>query len=321
MNNNSRKYTPNGGYAEVVKHSVTESGKEIITFSLKYGLIVHAELLRHKLLNHSVKSNRAIPCKTIRREVLDDPYVPIHFGSNQPGMVAKLPHPYQRLVRSVWRAARYPAVGVNWLMDKLGVHKEVCNRLLNSWQWVRQTLTATEFDNFYNLRIHQDAQKDIYVLAKSMYEAKKESSPEVLRAGEWHVPYVDTKRVYGIWEYYDNDGTQLSTEDAMKCSAARCARSSYDNHDGGKSNLQTDSKLYNTLIESEPVHASPCEHIGSPMITGPILFTEVETEANGVWEKGVTHLDRYGNFWSGNLKNWIQYRQLLSNNSCWEYDG
>ena len=37
--------TSNGGYAEVVKHSVTESGKEILTVSLKYGLIINNKTL------------------------------------------------------------------------------------------------------------------------------------------------------------------------------------------------------------------------------------------------------------------------------------
>jgi len=29
------------------------------------------------------------------------------------------------------------------------------------------------------------------------------------------------------------------------------------------------------------------------------------------WIKGYTHLDNIGNFWSGNFRGWIQYRQTL----------
>jgi hypothetical protein len=314
----SKVETPNGGYAEVVKHSVSPDGKEIITFSLKYGLIIHAEVLRHKLLNHSVKSNRAIPCKNIRREVLDDPYVPVHFGSNQPGMVADKEHPFQKLVRNTWKAARYPAVGVHWFLDKIGVHKEVCNRLLNPWQWVRETLTGTELDNFYNLRLHRDAQKDVYVLAKAMYQAQEKSSPELLQAGEWHVPYVGTYREGGKLVYADTNGDRISSEEAIKCSAARCARSSYDKHDGTSTNLKNDLKLYQRLIDSDPAHASPCEHIGTPM-EYPEIEMDQGIEYYDDTNVGWSHVDKEGFFWSGNFKGWIQYRKLLNNEACWEY--
>jgi len=313
-----RCFTPNGGYAEVVKHSVSKGGKGLITFNVKYGLIIHAEVLRHKLINHSVKSNRAIPSKNIRKEVLYDPYVPVYIGLNQPGMVAEKVHPFQKVMKSLWRSARYPAIGLHWLMDKCKVHKEVCNRVLNPWQWVRETVTATEMDNFYNLRLHKDAQKDIYELAKAMYQVHKNSSPEALQEGEWHVPYVDTYRCQdtGGLKYVDRDGKHLTDKQAIECSAARCARSSYDNHDKTVTSYEKDKSLYEKLIKSEPAHASPCEHIGTPMEYDSMDLEEsLEYYSSTDW----SHVDRNGDFWSGNFKGWVQYRKLLDNEACWEY--
>ena len=40
MTKNIKVETPNGGYAEIVQHSISPEGKELVTFSLKYGLIV-----------------------------------------------------------------------------------------------------------------------------------------------------------------------------------------------------------------------------------------------------------------------------------------
>jgi hypothetical protein len=34
------------------------------------------------------------------------------------------------------------------------------------------------------------------------------------------------------------------------------------------------------------------------------------------WEDGVTHMDRSSQFWSGQFKGYIQYRQLIPNNVC-----
>ena len=75
----------NGIYAEVVQHSANKDNaeSEVITFNVKYGLIVHAEALRHRLFSLGVKSNRAIPMGKIREEVLSDPYIPVWFGSKQ----------------------------------------------------------------------------------------------------------------------------------------------------------------------------------------------------------------------------------------------
>jgi thymidylate synthase ThyX len=314
----SKVFTPNGGYAEVVQQSkCAVTGKVITTFSVKYGLIVHSEFLRHRMLSRGVKSNRAIPPSVIRSEVLDDPYYPIWFGANQSGMVAKSEVKYPKIAKALWLGARYPMVAAHWLGDKLlGAHKEWINRLLNPWQWVRETITATEWDNFYNLRIHPDAQQDIQVIAKAMYSASNSYSGCIeLRTGQWHVPYVNRAIEdvggYTAIYYVDNDGSQLSTEQALKASAARCARSSYDNHDKTKATIKGDMKLWDQLIESDPKHSSPVEHQGTPMD----LFIDSEE-----WEVGITHIDSSGDKWSGNFCGWIQHRQLLDNHTCSHYE-
>ena len=68
--------------------------------------------------------------------------------------------------------------------------------------------------------------------------------------------------------------------------------------------------IYTKLFSGQKVHASPAMHQATPMedlvtITKKLEYM-FETE-------GVTHLDRYGALWSGNLQGWIQYRQLLAN--------
>lgn len=294
----------NGIQAQVVQHSISPEGKEVVTFNVKYGLIVHAEELRHRLFSNSVKSNRAIPTKKIRKEVLNNPYVPIYLGKNQPGMKADGEVKHKYLAKHLWLIARYPAVFFHWLCEKVGGHKEWTNRLLNPWQYVEQTITATEWANFWALRLHEDAQKDIQELARVMKEAKDNSSPMEIKSGEFHVPYVQREREDGVLKYYDNDGSELSVEQAIKASAARVARSSYNNHNNSNASYSKDESLYNILIESKPSHASPVEAQCSPM--------------KGGWEDGVTHIDKNGDSWSGNLKGWIQARQLLEDHTVWE---
>lgn len=319
--------TPNGGYAEIIKHSVSEcTGKEIITYSLKYGLIVHAEFLRHRVFSNSVKSNRAVSMKQIRKEVIEDPYVPIKFGAQQRGMVSseEPDFKYAKICRVIWKASRWPAVGVHWILEKLGLHKEVTNRILNNWQWVRETVTFTESDNFYNLRLEKSAQKDIYVIAKAMQDAYDLSRPTKLKENEWHVPYVyNVRDVNGVMRYYDNDNKELHWTEAVKASTARCARSSYDNHDGSKSLYnshsgkgRSDKDIYKDLVESVPMHGSCAEHQAAPMdfTLNPIGDAPFELNTDKLhFKSGITHIDKNGNLWSGNLMGWIQHRQIIDN--------
>lgn len=47
-------------------------------------------------------------------------------------------------------------------------------------------------------------------------------------------------------------------------SAARCARVSYLNHSGERSKLNEDWELCSKLAGSDPIHASPFEHVATP---------------------------------------------------------
>jgi hypothetical protein len=136
-----------------------------------------------------------------------------------------------------------------WLMSKLGAHKQVANRVLEPWQYIHVVVTSTDWDNFYALRCHPAAQPEIQTLAKAMRAAKFFSRPRELGVGEWHLPYVNAI-----------ERKQLSIEDAIKVSAARCCRVSYLNHGGMVSTDIEDFRLYDRLMGSVPPHMSPVEH-------------------------------------------------------------
>ena len=318
----------NGIYAEVIAHSVSPQGKEIVTVAVKYGLIVHAEFLRHRQLSRGVKSNRAIPTKTIRKEVLNDPYVPVFLGKNKAGMQSVEEIKFKSIGKTIFLGARYPVVFAHWLLEKMGAHKEWTNRLLNPWQWVRETITATEWENLYALRLHEAAQRDIRQVVECVQEAislsRQHGGMVELEPGEWHTPYVTQYRdISGTLYYIDNDGSHLSVANALQASTSRCARSSYDKHDGTTSLWKDDVSLYNTLVADDPKHMSPCEHQATPMraatniesyrefVEETIPVDEITEEC--FWQRGVTHADRSGKLWSGNFQNWIQHRQLIPN--------
>ena len=308
----------NGITAQVVQASRSPGGKTIYTLNISYGLLIHGEFLRHRLFSNSVKSNRAIPMKVLRKEVLENPYVPVWLGKHQKGMVADQEVSNTKIAALLWKSSRYPACFAHWIAEKVGAHKEWANRLLNPWQFVSQTVTFTEGDNFFTLRLHKDAQKDIQEIAKCMKKAMESCEVIEIGNGEWHAPYVTRQRGSdGFLRYFDNDNSRLTQEQALKASAARVARSSYNNHDKSDACYANDEKLYKMLIESKPSHASPVESQATPLAIPKIhKFTNVSVE-KAMGQQGATHIDSKGNVWSGNLMGWCQARQTLDDHCDW----
>jgi hypothetical protein len=200
---------------KIVADSIGPSGCRVTTLEVTYPLFVHAEHLRHRVFSFSVASNRAIPTSKILRQVIDDPVVPVWFGKNQPGMSAheELSGWRYMLARRIWLAARWPMIAIVWLLLRIGLHKQLANRILSPWQWVTLLVTGTEWENFFALRCHPDAQPEMRRIAEMMRDAMAESKSERLRAGELHIPLCDG---HAYWN--------ITNDQKLMVSASRCAR-------------------------------------------------------------------------------------------------
>lgn len=289
--------------AKIIADSISDSQIRIVTMELNYPRFIHSEFMTHRMFSRNASSSRAIPIEKMIKQVQENPAMPIHWGKNQPGMQAREELHETAVVKQMWNFAGQDARCWADQLNRQGCHKQIANRLLEPYQYIKVIVTATEWDNFFKLRLHPDAQPEIQELAKQMKKAMDESTPKLLRYGEWHLPYVPTDiQENGLWDYIDTDCPVFDYEKAIKCSVARCARVSYLNHDNSSPDVEKDIALYNKLLEAW--HMSPFEHQATPMD-----FAKDTYELN--WEEGVTHKDRKDNFWSGNFRGWIQYRQLL----------
>lgn len=72
--------------ATVLKHSVSEEGKEMISFEIEYPRIILSELNTHRMMSKNSSSSRAIPVKKVNQMIADNPAMPIRFGQHQAGM-------------------------------------------------------------------------------------------------------------------------------------------------------------------------------------------------------------------------------------------
>jgi len=295
--------------AKALADSVSPAGYRLTTLEATFPRFVLAEFNTHRVFSRNSASSRAIPIAKQLRRVLEEPFVPVEFGSNQPGMQAGPPlqgakreaaerewlrgrddavrrvlgliaapeavgaeDDLSERLAEVEEAIRSKAAPAEWL----NVHKQVANRLLEPFMWHTVIVTATEWENFFNLRCHADAQPEIRLIAERMRAARAASEPREVGWDGWHLPLIRP----------EDREEGASVEDLVKVSVGRCARVSYLTHDGRR-DLGADLDLYNRLVESG--HMSPLEHPAQPL--GEAELRERE--------------------WSGNFRGWRPYRKLV----------
>lgn len=241
----------------------------LVTFQITYPLIVHNELLTHRVISRCAASNRAIPVKKILDRVRDNPFVPECWPKNQSGMQAQemLDADNSAYSREGWTGAINSMIGYAEALRIYGVHKQIVNRLLGPFSWITVIASATDWANFFALRVHPDAQPEIQKIARMMAEAyvANRANSKMLKVGDWHLPMISDED----WEFVTTPeaAALMPLEQPLTIlkalSAARCARVSYLSHEG-KRDPAEDIKLWAKLSKSQPPHMSPFEHQATP---------------------------------------------------------
>lgn len=274
---------------KVIEHSVSPHGVELLTMQMTYPRYIHAEFMTHRVFSRNASSSRAIPTNKLIENSLRDMVYPIAWGINQAGMQAQdteLSDEDCIKAKEIWEdMANYCAKGVGQLAllgsinpatgKPWGLHKQWANRPLEWFGNITVVVTSTDWDNWDQLRNHEMAQPEIHHLAKLRLDCVTESKPTELFFDDWHLPYVTHL-----------EKCEYDTNTLLKVSTARCARVSYLTQEGETPSIEKDLSLYDRLVGSVPLHASPCEHQATPNI-----------------------LDC--NEYSGNFRGWIQHRKQL----------
>lgn len=147
--------------AEIVADSINENGNRITTFLLTYPRIIHAELLTHRAFSRNAASSRAIPFKRMCEAIEENPFVPIAWQKDHKGMQGTEYFTNDdlsvNLLTENWLRARDNAIHVAEGLSNHGLTKQLVNRLLEPFQWYTSLVTATDFENFFELRCPQYA--------------------------------------------------------------------------------------------------------------------------------------------------------------------
>lgn len=261
----------------------------LITLEVEMHRFILPEFLTHRMISRNFQSSRAVPVEKMIEQVRNDPAMPVHWGKNQPGMVAKeeLDGKTMKWAKGAWNQAAERAIIQAEYLHSIGTHKQIVNRLLEPFMWTKGVVTATEkaWDAFFKLRLHPDAQPEIYALAEKIKEAIDNSKSVELKAGQWHMPYVESYISRAVQHFVKSEQqidysehvyqTYYSTDEAIKVSASCNAQVSYRKLDDS---LEKAEKIYAMLnlpedgvYPDDPPHFSPTEHIAKACDTALIM--------------------------------------------------
>ena len=331
--------------AKILAHSKRDiTGEELITFELTYPRIILAELNTYKMASKNTSSSRAVPFNKMVEIIDKNPFIPVAWQKSHTGMQGSeywdeeergtyqpigMDNPNIDYLKGAWVMAKNLAVEQAKILHRYGCTKQLCNRILEPFMWVKQLFTANKecFEHIFNQRCpnyvvegdnntyysrkeaiknhpelsdkndlwwlkHNKGQAEIHfsLLAEKMYDELSSSIPNVLdETSTLHLPF--SKKEY-------------SPKENIIYSVAKTARISYTKI-GDEEDLTLDRarKIYEKCLSSG--HWSVFEHIGEVMSQGEYsrrIRTEIEnTEKNSTANLG----------WSRNFKGFIQLREAV----------
>lgn len=143
-----------GYQCKIVADSISPQGHRITSLLVTYPRIVHAEFLRHRMLSRNSASSRAIPFEKMVKMVEEDPFIPIAWQKDHKGMQGTEYWDKEESdkMNLEWLQARNKAIYQARMLHYAGVTKQLCNRLLEPFMWHTELITATEWNNFFELR-------------------------------------------------------------------------------------------------------------------------------------------------------------------------
>lgn len=337
--------------ATIVADSLGPNGDRITSILVTFPRFILAELNTHRMLSKNSASSRAIPFNKMIESVQNNPFIPIAWQKEHSGMQGSeyiTDIEGIELCKDMWLVGRDRAVWTANNLNDLQATKQLCNRLLEPFMWHTVLITATEWENFFNLRCPQYENQFIGEDKPRVYRSKKDLCKQ---AGDIKIDELNTiewlklnkgmaeihmmalaEAMYdamneskpnqlkaGEWHIPFDDKIVASNRELtkVKIATAMCARTSYTIvGDEKEFTLEQQVALHDRLLSSG--HWSPYEHCAKCMsnqeydsfIKGQLSLSSIGTDII-LYEADRDTKNHLG--WCNNFKGFIQYRYLLEN--------
>lgn len=218
------------------------TGTRLTTLHCVYPQFIHQQVLTHRAFSRNSSSLRAI---SFNRAVDEFDLVYPTWTQEKKGMQGEvitnkdLIFEANNLVESMYQSVE----AFCKMLAARRIHHQDINNYLRPFQIIHTVITATDWDNFFEQRLHESTKPDMQRLAQLIKSTLNQSSPIKF---DYHVPLIrDNENLSGF-----------SLEDCYLISAARLARISYFKR---QDDPHKDLELAKKLLKDK--HLSPFEHI------------------------------------------------------------
>ena len=216
----------------------TFNGRRITTVVVRYPWIIH-----HKLLGYRAFCQNILVPPSIET-VKDDPFVPLDWGSANASVC-----------QIQWQQALDAnLVHAQQMVEHCRLDPEQFEPLLAPFAYITCIITATEWANFFNRRLHDDSDTYLLKLATMLRDAIQASTP---LERPLHMPYLTPPEQYALLENYMQHG--IYAENVAKramVSVSRCARGTFT----VKNRRVKTARDVETVATMTPGYWSPFEH-------------------------------------------------------------
>ena len=154
------------------------------------------------------------------------------------------------------------------------------------------------------------AEIHMMALAECIWDTYSESTPKVLKAGDWHIPFEDT-----IADTRHSGTGVPQTMDMVKVSVAMSARTSYTVV-GEEKDIHFENLigLHDRLLAWDPPHSSPLEHAAKCMDKDEYnTFHKGKLTDLSSTMEGLHPTYNRDKGWCNNFKGFIPYRYMVDN--------
>lgn len=173
--------------AEIVAHSLSPQGDELITVLATFPRIILAEVNTHRMLSKNTSSSRAIPFNKMVDAIKTNPFIPYAWQKNHKGMQGTEYWTDEIDIKGytqTWLGARDMAVESAIELNNGKVTKQLANRLLEPFMWTTMLITGSRegWDNFFKLRCPT---YKLQCMAGSVYHYKSKKDALADRDDSW----------------------------------------------------------------------------------------------------------------------------------------
>jgi hypothetical protein len=296
--------------AEVIADSISLDGHRITSVKVIYPHAVHKDMLRHRAHNRNVESFRAQPPEKLIENLRNGgAFRPDAFAIRVKGMGQGEEIAEREEAAYIWHTHVMQTVEHAEAFLEMGIAKQQVNFLLQDLCPLTEIITATDWENFFALRMELKddgtpvARPEVYKTAEAIKNSIDASRPIKLNYGQLHLPMLTDHE----WRFNDHAGNDHFW---IYVSAGRCARISFGDFKWHEEDPQVSYARAQKLLQSG--HMSPFEQQARPFSKKRWKFVErfkyvlsCTDEMTKIERDEMSRQLEY----SGNLHGWVPARK------------